>query len=429
MEQREIRKLLGFYENELTNNILPFWIAYSPDNINGGFFNCFDNSGENLVSKDKYMWSQGRFVWMWAKLASIKSDTFTRKQQSRFLELARLGCEFLKKNCFIGEDDLRCVFVTDEYGNPKYIEGCLYLDSSIYADMFVICAFAKYAEVMGDSSIYLLGKDLYKSVLNRIEKGDYHTYPYPLSAEYRSHGIPMILINTAKTLYDAALILDNDYCSELKIHMESLIEDVLTNFADENNVIHEIIKSDNSFFDELLGQHANPGHTLENCWFMSDAADILGKNKYLPKIAAIAKKAFDIGWDNAYGGLFHMCGVNGGKPCGDCKRSKNEPMLKQVIEDWDYKLWWVHSEALYTTLLLYFKTNDTDFLDYHQMVFDYIFSTFPNPDREIREWIQIRTLEGKPKKKIVALPVKDPFHISRNLILLIELLYRVLYSN
>ena len=38
------------------------------------------------------------------------------------------------------------------------------------------------------------------------------------------------------------------------------------------------------------------------------------------------------------------------------------------------------------------------------------------------EWIQIRTREGKPQEKVVALPVKDPYHIIRNVILIIELL-------
>ena len=36
---------------------------------------------------------------------------------------------------------------------------------------------------------------------------------------------------------------------------------------------------------------------------------------------------------------------------------------------------------------------------------------------------KILTREGKPQDKVVALPVKDPYHITRNLLLLVELLY------
>ena len=38
------------------------------------------------------------------------------------------------------------------------------------------------------------------------------------------------------------------------------------------------------------------------------------------------------------------------------------------------------------------------------------------------EWIQIRDRAGAPLDATVALPVKDPFHIARALLLLVELL-------
>ena len=34
--------------------------------------------------------------------------------------------------------------------------------------------------------------------------------------------------------------------------------------------------------------------------------------------------------------------------------------------------------------------------------------------------------DGSPQEKVVALPVKDPFHIMRNMILILELLSREL---
>ena len=88
MELSEVRELIGFYENELTNNILSFWLPRCIDNENGGYSNCFDNEGRNLISKDKYTWSQGRFVWILSKLASMDGYTFKKSQKKTFLELA-----------------------------------------------------------------------------------------------------------------------------------------------------------------------------------------------------------------------------------------------------------------------------------------------------------------------------------------------------
>lgn len=55
--------------------------------------------------------------------------------------------------------------------------------------------------------------------------------------------------------------------------------------------------------------------------------------------------------------------------------------------------------SLYTTLLAYFITLDKDFLVLYNIVFDYTFKTFRNPDSDIGEWIQIRDRSGKPEQK------------------------------
>lgn len=116
-------------------------------------------------------------------------------------------------------------------------------------------------------------------------------------------------------------------------------------------------------------------------------------------------------------------GMAAGEPVGSTDGVADEPMTRQ-LSGWDDKLWWVHSEALYTTLLCYARSGDPVFLDWHDRIFAYTFRTFPNPDPEVREWIQIRRRDGSPQEKTVALPVKDPYHIARNLVLLLELLYQ-----
>jgi N-acylglucosamine 2-epimerase len=61
-------------------------------------------------------------------------------------------------------------------------------------------------------------------------------------------------------------------------------------------------------------------------------------------------------------------------------------------------------------------------MDLYQMVGKYAFTVFPNPDKSMGEWIQILDRENKPLEKVVALPVKDPYHIIRDFMLIIELL-------
>ena len=83
------------------------------------------------------------------------------------------------------------------------------------------------------------------------------------------------------------------------------------------------------------------------------------------------------------------------------------------------KLWWPHSETLYTFLKLYSLTGKPRYLEIYEESADYIFRTFPDPVHG--EWIQIRDRRGQAEEKVVALPVKDPFHIVRNLCLVLRL--------
>ena len=129
-----------------------------------------------------------------------------------------------------------------------------------------------------------------------------------------------------------------------------------------------------------------------------------------------------LGWDEQFGGLYHFIPCDGLDTRYSPGDAENEPQMPLVLDDWGSKLWWVHSEAMYTTLLMYCRTNRALFLSLFEQVFDYTYRTFPNPDPGIREWIQIRTREGAPQEKVVALPVKDPYHIVRNVLLMVELL-------
>ena len=50
----ELYRYYGFYQNELRQNILGFWLPRCEDRMFGGFVNCFDNCGKQLMSYDKY---------------------------------------------------------------------------------------------------------------------------------------------------------------------------------------------------------------------------------------------------------------------------------------------------------------------------------------------------------------------------------------
>ncbi len=415
-------ELFSFYKKELKENILSFWMKRCLDEEYGGYLNCFDNRGEKLVSYDKYTWSEGRFLWLFSHLALTSADIFTPEERETFTRYAESGAEFLSSHALI-KGTKNCVFLMERNGEAKEVSPGAPLDMSIYADCFVVIGMASYSLLKKDRSSFNFALSLYNSINDRVSSGSFRTLPYPLSPSFRAHGIPMILSNTARELYSASLLFDIDEAEKLKKDALVFSHDILDHFVDEDDVLHEIITKDNEFFPLLLGQHQNPGHTIEDGWFHLDAAEINGEEKNRDKIFRIVKKALSNGWDEEYGGLLHFCSVKGGKPDGDNTSLESEPMSLQ-LSGWGDKLWWVHSEALYTTLRMYYESGDEEFLSWYEKVKDYVYSTFPNPDKTIGEWIQIRRRDGREEDKVVALPVKDPFHIARNYLLILELLQK-----
>lgn len=418
----EARALRGFFENELVNQLLAFWLPRCEDKENGGYFNCFCNDGSRLVSKDKYAWSQGRFLWIFSRLAHTESNLFSAAQRAKFMALAKSGRDFLMKHVLIAKDDYRCIFLMNADGSPKYADGADVLDASIYADYFVAIGLAQYSLAADDKESWLFSKNLYESIWNRYQTGNYRSLPYPLSPRYRAHAKPMFLNHVSYEIHEAALHFEPSYTDLLKARMRQCADEVFNDFMDEDGFIHENREVNGGFPTNLFGQHINPGHIIEDMWFQVMSAEALQRHDLDDKIALAVRRALEAGWDPEYGGVFHFVSTDGHCLHGDPGDAAQEPQMDLITGDWESKLWWVHSECLYTTLLLYDRTGEKDFLDWFRKVFCYTFGTFPNPDREIREWIQIRTRDGKPQEKVVCLPVKDPFHVMRNVVLILELL-------
>ncbi len=418
----DCKRYLDFFKTELKENLLSFWMPRCLDSEHGGYLNCFTNDGSRLVSRDKYTWSQGRFLWTFSKLATIKSDIFTEEERKKFLAYAKNGRDFLLKHALVAQGDYRCVFLMNDDGTPKGLEGHEGYDLSISADCFVVMGFAAYAAATGDEHSREFARVLGESVWQRYMSGNFRSLPYPVSPAYVSHARPMILTNMLCELYKA--YRGTEYEKTLLEKLELCHNETFGVFADDNDLVHEFKYAGGDFPEDIFGQHINPGHTLEDMWFQAEAADILGVDKHRERIAKIAKATFSHGWDKEFGGLYHFICCDGLDTKYVAGKAKDEPQLKLVLDDWGSKLWWVHSEAMYTTLLLYFATGDDELRSMFEQVFEYTYRTFPNPDRDIREWIQIRTREGAPQEKVVALPVKDPYHIIRNVALIIELLER-----
>lgn len=74
----DLKKLADQYKDELLDNVLPFWLEHSQDHEHGGYFTCLDRKG-NVFDTDKFIWLQGREVWLYNPQIQISAESETKR--------------------------------------------------------------------------------------------------------------------------------------------------------------------------------------------------------------------------------------------------------------------------------------------------------------------------------------------------------------
>ncbi|MDI9454618.1 MAG: AGE family epimerase/isomerase [Spirochaetota bacterium] len=433
MKMMELGELKAFYTDHLFNTLVPFWMEEGIDWEKGGFFTCFSNDCERLVSTNKYVWSQGRFLWMLSRLAHEFGSYSDRYSRKAYLDAATCGAVFLKERALL--ENGHAAWALNREGKPiavdrlgNVVEGGE-LERGITADIFLIYGMGEYARAAGKREFFDFALTLFKSVDERFRTNTYRWVPQAVPQGYRSHALSMIMLETAQELAAIAAYFKDPAEEQLLAISQASAETTVRYFLDEDEQrLFEFVKeSGASAFDELLASTINPGHALEDAWFMLHWAMRSKDRKILNAGLKVVRWMTEIGAANEEGGIPQFMHKDGGRPRGAVLPiHEGTPVVTEIRENWYNRLWWVHSEALYALLLAYELSGDEEYLDLYWPLHEYVFSTFPNPDKEKGEWIQIRDQWGRPEDKVVALPVKDPYHITRAFMHAIKSLERIL---
>lgn len=428
----DFRELLAFYRRQVYENFIPYWMR-QVDREHGGVLNCLDNRGERLLHEHKFVWSQGRFAWQNARAYEVSAGEVPEDVRAEYLAVARGTAHFLMKHARL--ENGHCAFVLSRDGRPIMLaddgsardlrEGEAY-DYSISADDFAAYGVGEYARVSGDREAWAWAKDLYQSIQRRHADGTARNdYPYPPIPGCRGHR--MGTVEEAGELARAAERFNDPYAADLKALAGQCQRELLDHFIRPEGLMLERLSPDYEELDTLYGRYVNPGHTLECMWFMIHQALRTGERDAIPRLAEVTRTTCRAAWDAAFGGgIPQFMDRDGGQPKGPLPPElRDHPMIVKLLTLWDKKLWWPHSEALYTLLLVHELTGETWPLDEYRRFHDYSFKTFPHPDPKVGEWIQIRNRRGEPEQAVVALPVKDPMHIVRAFLLIIKTLKRL----
>lgn len=375
----DFKQLAAQYKSELLDKVVPFWLEKSQDLEHGGYFTCLERDGE-VYDTDKFVWLQGREVWMFATLYNKV------EKRQEWLDCAIQGAEFLKKHGHDG--NLNWYFALDREGNP------LVEPYNIFSYTFAVIAFGQLSIATGNKEYADIAKRTFDIVLSKVDnpKGKWNKAA-PGARALKSFALPMILCNVALEIEP---LLDADFMQQT---IDTCIHEVMDVFyRPELGLIVEHLSTDGDLVDCFDGRLLNPGHAIEAMWFVMDLGKRLGRQDLIEKAVMIALNEAEYGWDKEHGGIFYFMDRLG-RPC-------------QQLE-WDQKLWWVHIETLITMLKGYQLTGNAQCLEWFERVHNYVWTHFT--DKEYAEWFGYLNRQGEVLLSLKGGKWKGCFHVPRGL--------------
>ncbi|UZD37697.1 AGE family epimerase/isomerase [Capnocytophaga ochracea] len=376
----DFKQLEKQYRDELLQNVIPFWLEKSQDKEYGGYFTCLDRQG-NVFDTDKFIWLQGREVWLFAMLYNRV------EKRQEWLDCAIQGAEFLKK---YGHDgNLNWYFSLDRQGNP------LVEPYNIFSYTFATMAFGQLSIATGNKEYADIAKRTFDIILSKQDnpKGKW-SKAYPGTRSLKNFALPMILCNLALEIEP---LLDEAFIEKT---MDTCIHEVMDVFLrpELGGIVVENVNADGSLSDTFEGRQLTPGHAIEAMWFIMDLGKRLNRPELIEKAVQTTLKMIDYGWDKEYGGIYYFMDRKGCPP--------------QQLE-WDQKLWWVHIETLISLIKGYQLTGNKECLQWFEKVHHYTWEHFKDPKH--REWWGYLNRQGEVLLDLKGGKWKGCFHVPRGL--------------
>lgn len=368
------------YKQDLEENILPFWLKYGLDTVNGGVYTCVNRDG-SLMDTTKSVWFQGRFGF----ICAFAYNNIAQKEE--WLAASKSCVEFIEKHCF--DTDGRMYFEVTAEGKP------LRKRRYVFSECFAAIAMSEYSIASGDKTYAQKALNLFKDILRFVNTPGILAPKYCEDVEMQGHSITMILINTASRIREAIQAEELD--AQINLSLETLQKYFI---HPELEALLETVGPNGEFIDTIIGRTINPGHCIETAWFLLEEAKHRNWEPKLTQTAlTILNWSWKWGWDEQYGGIINF---------RDCRGLPPQDYSQ------DMKFWWPQTEAIIATLYAFEATGDDKYLEMHKQISDWTYTHFP--DKEYGEWYGYLHRDGTVAQPAKGNIFKGPFHIPRMMI-------------
>lgn len=381
--------------DELTQNILPFWMKKMVDEKRGGFFGRMTGENQLMPDAPKGGILNARILWTFSSAA-------LHLQSAEYLAMATRAKEYIFAH-FFDEEEGGTYWMLHADGTPADTK------KQIYNLAFFTYALVEYYRASGDKSC--LNKAIELFLL--IEK---HSFDHQKNGYFEAYSKNWVLLddlrlsdkdaNEKKTMNTHLHVLEA-YTNLYRVWKDPLLAQQLQNLIEIflEKIINRQTHHLDLFFDEDWNCKSalySYGHDIEASWLLDEAALVLDRPATLAKVRAVTLKIADAAAEgiNAKGAIMNE---------KDC-----------AIDHLDTRCdWWPQAEAMVGFFNAYELTDDLDYL--HKVMNCWEFTQQNIIDRQQGEWIWSVAADGtKNVTDDKAGFWKCPYHNGRMCLEIIE---------
>ena len=375
-------------EKELKENILPWWMKYSPDRELGGFYGHIDHRNRVVHGAGKGAVLNARILWTFSAAYRIYHNP-------EYLETASRAYHYITTH-----------FTDKEYGGVYWeLEPDGSVRSSrkqVYAIAFTIYGLAEYHMACREDESLNIAKGLFTDLESHAFDREHNGYTEALSRRWQ----PLEDLrlsekdqNESRTMNTHLHILEA-YCNLYRVWKDPALAGALKNLI--GLFLEHFVDSErnrlNLFFDErwnLRSTLVSYGHDIECAWLLHEAAIISGDRGLAEKTGELAVRMAraNMAGLSENGGLYY----------------EYFPETGEVDSDHH---WWPQAEAMVGYFNAFELSGEHQFLERSLGSWEFIKEHLI--DRELGEWYWSVDARGNPQTvKEKAGFWKCPYHSGR----------------
>jgi len=375
-------------EEELRENILPFWMTQTVDRVNGGFYGALTNDLKihNEVPRSAILCA--RILWTYA-------GAFRRYGDEEYLSMARWAYDYLRR--IFWDSEYGGVFWTVDYqGRPAYER------KHHYAQAFAIYGLTEFYRATQEPESLAMAQELFRLLEKYAFDPELGGYIEGRSRKWETLEDMRLSerdLNCRKSMNTLLHILEA-YTNLLRVWEDARLKQ--QHAALINIFLTRIVNNSTGhlrlFFDDdwhSLLDHISFGHDIEASWLLVEAAEAQAEPALITRTREAAVKIAK---------AVYMDGLqeDGSLPYESGPKGVVDPL----------RAWWVHAEAAVGFFNAYQISQQETFANSAYRCWEYIQDKFV--DRTYGDWFKRLNQDGAPEEGAYKTgPWECPYHHSR----------------